>query len=298
MTRPLFKQITIIGLGLIGGSLGMAIRRKGLARRVVGFARSSEKVSQAIAKKAIHEGTTQLAQALQGSELVILATPPQTVIPLAKRIVKLTRHSFILTDVASTKGRIVKVMDGLLPKRIAYVGSHPMAGSEKSGIKAAKADLFKGATCVVTPTRLSSALAVQSVSNVWKSIDGFVIALSPVRHDRLVAEISHLPHLVAVTLTRTTSKEALALTAGGFADTTRVAMSDPKLWKEIVQMNQMEVIRALNRLIGNLQKLTTTIRRKTFTHLLKELRTAFRIRQQLEVRTRREAMRRLLQEQK
>jgi len=252
--KPLFKQVSMIGLGLIGGSLGMALRKGRVARRVIGFARHEATIRKAKARGAIQDGDTELCPNWLGeSDLVVLAVPPEQVVPMARKVARLTRHPFILTDVASVKGPIVSALERLLPSRIRFVGSHPMAGSERSGIEAAGVDLFRGAACVVTRTARTDPSAMRRVSRMWQRIGGRVVVLDPRRHDRLVAQVSHVPHLVSAALTLLPDSPALRLAGGGFLDTTRIAESDPRMWSQICGMNRREISAGLRRLLKELR---------------------------------------------
>lgn len=256
MARTGFKQVSIVGLGLIGGSIGMALRKGRAAKRVIGFARHEKTVRRAIARRAIHDGDTELCRNWLGeSDLVVLAVPPDAVVQAARDVARLTTHSFILTDAASVKEPIVSALEKELPPRIRFAGSHPMAGSEHSGIDAADAGLFRGAPCIVTPTTRTDPAAIRQVSRLWKSVGGRILELDPKRHDALVAQVSHAPHLAAVALALLPDEAALKLAAGGFADTTRIAASDPAMWEQICRMNRREIVTALDRLIAGLNEL-------------------------------------------
>ncbi len=260
--RPLFDHVTIIGLGLIGGSLGLALKRRKVARRILGISRSPKTVREAQRRGAIDHGAVGFPDSLDPTDLVVIATPPLTVARIAREIVRRTHHRFLLTDVASTKGEIVRDLERILPSpsRISFVGSHPMAGSEHSGISAAHPDLFEGAPCVVTKTPKTDREALLKISALWRSVGGHPIVLSPARHDALVAQVSHLPHLVAVALTLAAEPHALKLSAGGFADLTRIALSDPTLWEQILQTNRRHVVRSLDRFLTELKLLRTLLR--------------------------------------
>lgn len=255
----MFKQVSIVGLGLIGGSLGMALRKGHVARRVIGFSRSEATLRRAIARGAIDDGDTELCPEWLGeSDLVVIATPPLTVAPVARKIAKITTGRLVLTDVASTKSMIVKEVERSLPARVSFVGAHPMAGSEKSGIAAADPALFRGAVCILTPTQSTSSAARARVSSLWRGVGARVVFMPAARHDALVAQISHLPHLVVAAMTRAPEQAALALAAGGFADATRIAAGDPALWEQIGRTNAREILKALDRLqreIASLKKL-------------------------------------------
>lgn len=286
MAKPLFEQVTIVGLGLIGGSLGMALRRRGLARRVVGVARRAATIAQARRRGAIDRGHLTLAPAAAQAELVVIATPPSTVVPLAQAVAEATTHGFLLTDVASTKGAIVHGWRRVLPPRIQAVGSHPMAGSEQRGLRAASATLFDQAVCVVTPIRSTPATAVRRVRALWAALGMQTMCLSPQRHDAAVAMVSHVPHLAAVSLMVAASPSERRVAAAGFSEMTRIALGDPALWQDIVLANRTEVLGALARFERALVHLRQAIAYADPQELLKVLAASRRKRQQLrEMRT-------------
>jgi prephenate dehydrogenase len=280
--KPLFNQGTIVGLGLIGGSLGLALRRQKVARRVIGFSRHERTVRRAKASGAIDDGCTELCpEWLSESDLVVIATPPLSVAKVARRIAKITRDSLVITDVASTKSAIVKELERSLPPRVSFVGAHPMAGSEHSGIEAADPTLFHGAVCLVTPTRRTDAQALSKVYALWRRVGSRVVSLSPQRHDAVVAQISHLPHLAAVGLTLSVSPAALNLAAGGFSDTTRIALSDPALWRQICGMNRRALADALDQYLIRIGQLRDLLTVDDGAGLYRWFRTAQRKRQGL-----------------
>ena len=252
--RPfLFNQVTIIGLGLIGGSLGMALKRGRLARTVYGIDRDPRTVREAKAKGAVDQGSIQWSAGLKEAGLVVIATFPSCVADVAQEVAQSTRHSFILTDVASTKEEIVRQLDRLLPDRISFVGGHPMAGSERSGIGAATGTLFHSAPCIVTPTSRTAPRALSRVRALWGRVGGRVVSLAPSVHDTLVAQVSHVPHLVAAALVLAADPKALRISGGGFADATRVALSDPRLWEQVCRTNRDEIVKSLDRFLKELK---------------------------------------------
>lgn len=278
----MFKQVSIVGLGLIGGSLGMALRKGRVARKVIGFSRHEATIRRAIALGAIDDGDTELCPDWLGhSDLVVIATPPLAVAPTARRIARITSGRIFLTDVASTKSEIVKKLERSLPSRISFVGAHPMAGSEKSGIAAADAALFRDAVCIITPTPRTNSAARARVASLWRGVGTRVVSMPAARHDTLVAQISHLPHLAAAVLTRAPDPAALALAAGGFADATRIAAGDPALWEEICQTNRREILSALGRLQRELNQLKKLLHGNRSRELRQFLAAAQRRRLQL-----------------
>lgn len=254
--KPLFRQISIIGLGLMGGSLGMALRKGRVARRVIGFSRHESTLRRAKARGAIDDGDTELCPDWLGeSDLVVIATPPLTVPKIARDIARICPGRLLLTDVASTKSLVVREVEKVLPPRMKFVGGHPMAGSEQSGVEAADAKLFRNVLCLLTPTARTDRKAVARVASLWRGVGCRVRTLSPGQHDAWVAEISHLPHLAAVGLTLTPGVSSLRLAGPGFTDTTRVAAGDPALWEEICSTNSRSVRAALDRFIRQMQDL-------------------------------------------
>lgn len=275
--RPLFRQVSIIGLGLIGGSLGMALRRGKVARRVIGFARREANVRRAVARGAIHNGCTELCpEWLSGSDVVVIALPPSKVPAVAGRVARMVKRPVVITDVASVKGSIVRAAERAVGKRAHFVGAHPMAGSERSGIEAAEAGLFQGAACIVTPTSRTARAARSKVEAMWRRAGCRVQRMSPERHDALVAQVSHAPHLAAVALTLFPDSAAVSLSGGGFADTTRIALGDPALWEEICRSNPREIARALDRLGAELSSLKSLVRRNGGSALRARLQAAQR----------------------
>ena len=277
----LFRRVTIVGLGLIGGSLGMAIRRKHLAREVVGLSRSAAVIRRARARGAIDRGTRHGAEAVAAADLVIIATPVDAIVPTAMRLRRLMRPGAILTDVGSTKGRIVSRLERALAGRVRFVGSHPLAGSERRGIEAAQAGLFTGAACVVTPTSNTDRRALAQVRRLWRALGLRVVSMGPAAHDRVLGAVSHLPHLAAFALTASTDRRALALAPCSFLEATRVANSDPDLWDDILLDNRAAVRAALRRFGASLKSYDRALRRNDRRSLRALLRRAHAIRQRL-----------------
>ena len=255
------SQITIIGLGLIGGSLGLAIRQKGLARRVVGLSRSRATVREAIRRGLIDWGTTDPGAALREADLVVVATPVDEIVPTIRRSRPFLRPGCVVTDVGSTKAEVVRAAERAVPKHAVFVGAHPLAGSHARGVRAAQRGLFHGSTCIVTRTPRTRADALGIVKALWRPLVGRVIVMTPAAHDQRLAEISHLPHALAFGLMHATTSQALALAPRSFLDATRVAMSDPDVWDDIFVSNRAAISAALVRLERSLKTFRAGLRR-------------------------------------
>lgn len=277
----LFRQVTIVGLGLIGGSVGMAIRRARLARAVVGLSRSASTIRRARRLGAIDCGTLDSAEAVAAADLVILATPVDAIIPTATRLARFMRPEAVMTDVGSTKGRIVRRLDRLLAGRVRFVGSHPLAGSECRGIEAARADFLKGAACIVTPTPRTDRRALSVVARLWRALGVRVVSMEPAAHDAALGAVSHLPHLLAFALVAATDRRALAVAPRSFLEATRVAKSDPDLWDDILLSNRAAVRAAMRRFTHAVSRYDQALRRGDRRTLIQLLRHAQTIRQRL-----------------
>ncbi len=255
-------RLTILGLGLLGGSVAKAARAKGLAREIVAVGRRRERLEPGLRDGVVDRISTDVAEGVDGADLCLLATPVATLAELLPTVWRAVPDDAVITDVGSTKAGIVSTAEALARTRpVTFVGSHPMAGSEQSGYAVSRADLFHGATVVVTRTEQTPEGAVKRVSALWEALGGRVIVLEPVEHDRAVAAISHLPHLVADALVDAVVRldpAFLDLAARGFKDTTRIAAADPQMWREIFQENRTalaEAVGAFRRALGDLEAL-------------------------------------------
>lgn len=253
-----WNQLAVLGPGLLGGSIGLATRERGLARRVAVWARREEAAVRAGGVIRSDVATTRLAEALDGSDLVVVCTPVETIAPLLESAAPHLGSGAVVTDVGSVKGCIVpQAEEALRASGARFIGSHPMAGSERSGLDAARADLFAGAACLLTPTDASDADALDAVRAFWEALGCRLLTLSPAEHDRIVARISHLPHFAAaamVGLAAASHPDATACVGNGFRDTTRVASASPELWTQIAAGNREALIEALDDLAVELSR--------------------------------------------
>ncbi len=239
----MIQRLAIVGVGLLGGSIALAARAQGAAREIVGIGRDRARLDAPLRAGAVDRVTTDLATGVRDADLVVLAATVLANAQLLADTWQAVTPAALITDVGSTKRGIVRVAERL-PGPRGFVGSHPMAGSEKSGYAEARADLFRGATVIVTPTDGSEPRAVKGVTAFWESLGARVSTLDPDTHDRMVAAISHLPHVVAWMLVDAVVRfepSALAFAARGFKDTTRIAAADPAMWTDILLDNRDEV---------------------------------------------------------
>ena len=255
------ERLTIIGAGLLGGSIGLAARAGGLAKRVSALVRRPESMADCQALGIADEVTLDPAAAVADADLVVLCTPISGMAGLAKRILPHLKPGTVLTDVGSTKQHLVAGLTPLCAETGAhFVGSHPMAGSEQTGPAAARAHLFDGAACVITPTDGTDAGALATVSAFWAGLGSRPVEMSPALHDRLVARCSHLPHLLASALAvsvldPTHGEQQAQLCSTGFRDMTRLAAGSPVMWRDIVGSNREDILAAIDEFADELGQL-------------------------------------------
>ena len=270
--NPLFEQVTIVGVGLIGGSLGLALKERGLAARVRGVGRSSASLERARELGVVDQVTLEVASGVAHADLVVLATPVGRIVELARQAAPHLKPGALVIDVGSTKRRIVSEMEPVVAAAGGcFVGCHPLAGSERRSVEAAQADLFAGSVTVVTPTGRTSAEALARIEDLWQAVGSRVVHLEPAEHDLLLARTSHLPHLAAAALAlaaagteENTDEEGYRrladLVASGFRDTTRIAAGDPTLWRDIFLDNRDAVLGALTDLEAALGRFLDALR--------------------------------------
>lgn len=246
-----FETIAIVGVGLLGGSIGLAVRERHVARRVVGIGRDLARLRDAENCRAVTEVTTDLAQGVRDAGLVIICTPVETVVDLVRQIAPQVGKGTLITDVGSTKATIVAGADQVLADGkglwASFVGSHPLAGSEKNGVHFAKSDLLEERTVVITPSDQTNQEAADRVERFWQALGAKTQRVTPEEHDVAIAATSHLPHLVASALAAATPANDLPLAAAGWKDTTRVAGGDTELWRQILLDNRVHTLNALAR---------------------------------------------------
>ncbi len=266
MTKPMFERVALVGIGLIGSSISHAARRGGLAKEIVGSARTKATVDTALKLGLISKGYESAAEAVAGADLVVLSVPVGACGPLTAEIAPHMKKGAILTDVGSVKAQVVRDMAPNVPAGVHFVPGHPIAGTEQSGPEAGFAELFDGRWTILTPEAHTDAAAVEKLRAFWEALGAKVEVMDPQHHDMVLAITSHLPHLIAFNivntaehLERVTDKEVIKFSAGGFRDFTRIAASDPTMWRDIFLGNREGVMEMLRRFSDDLAELRTAI---------------------------------------
>ncbi|MBP8129403.1 MAG: prephenate dehydrogenase/arogenate dehydrogenase family protein [Candidatus Hydrogenedentes bacterium] len=246
MTTP-FQRVTIVGPGLLGASLGLALKARGLAAHVVGAGRRMSSLETALARGAIDESSLEVAPAVQGADLVVLCTPAARIVPLLDVVRLHCAPGAVITDVASTKAALCARARATWPAPRRFVGSHPMAGSEQFGPEHARADFYEGSVCLVETGDDLDPDARAAVLGLWRAVGARVVDIDPEDHDRILARTSHVPHVVASELARMALRHGAVrdLIGNGFRDATRIAESRPEIWTEICLMNRAAILDAL-----------------------------------------------------
>ena len=266
-SAPLFEKIALIGIGLIGGSIALEARKRGLAKSIMAPTRSPETAALANKLKLADQCGTDLAAAVKDADLVIVCTPVGACGPAAAAIASSLKPGCIVSDVGSVKQTVIADMLPHIPQGVHFIPAHPVAGTENSGPEAALLDLFEGRWTILTPLPGADAAAVDKLEAFWKALGSQVDRVDPAHHDRILAITSHLPHLIAYTIVGTAddlgghlNAEVLKYAAGGFRDFTRIAASDPTMWRDIFVNNKEAVLEVLQRFQEDLFYLQRAIR--------------------------------------
>lgn len=256
--KPL-KTVTVVGVGLIGGSIGLALRERKLAESVIGVGRRQTSLRTARRVGAVTNTTIDLTKGVVDADLVVVCSPVGQVVEHVRLAAEHCPKGTLITDAGSTKQAIVEALDDSLPRGCRFLGSHPLAGSEKSGPAHAEADLFEGRVAILTPTLNTRAEDFDLLEEFWSSLGSVVIQMPPAEHDRAMAVTSHLPHAVATALAATLPEQLFRLSGKGFQDATRLASGSPDLWTQIFLQNRDNVLAAMQRFGHELGRLRQAI---------------------------------------
>ena len=276
-------HIVIAGVGLIGGSVGLALKQAGFKGKIIGLGRRWSTLKLAIDAGAVDSVSMDFDEALKDADLLVIGTPVDKITEIAKEAVKYIPKGCIITDVGSTK-KLVNEIEKLMPDDVYFVGAHPMAGSHKTGVDSANSHLFEKSMCIITKTEFTNSNALNIVSEMWHTIGAYVNIMSPEEHDFLIASASHLPHTVACALVNVVSDaenhqgRAIDFSATGFADMTRIASGSPEIWKGILLQNADMVALVLGKMELELATFRTILENKNEEKLTEKLNQAKKIR--------------------
>ncbi len=286
----MFQQVTIIGVGLLGGSLGLVLKEKGLAKTVVGVGRRQPNLELAVKLGAIDRFYSEPQEAVRDSDLIVLATPVDTYVAHVQQWGQYVPAGAIVSDVGSVKGQLVFDLETALSSTASFIGAHPIAGKEKSGVAHATSQLFQGARCIVTPTARSNAEALKRVRGLWERAGSEVLLMDPMVHDWVLGAVSHLPHIAAFSLMHAlqdlqdSTPEALHLlnfSGGGLRDTTRIAASSPEMWRDICLANRENLLKMVDQYITQLHAFKQLLHDHDADGLAKNIEQAKALREKL-----------------
>ena len=283
----MFRRMVVAGVGLIGGSLALAARQKGLVEEVVGYGRGEKNLRVARKRGIIDSYFMDAGEVPGGTDFLVLGTPVQATVPLAAAFLPALEPGCLVSDVGSVKARIVVGMERLLPHRIPFVGAHPIAGSDQWGAETARANLFLRQRCILTPTRNTDSAALKKVAGLWRRLGAKVEIMDPQLHDRILGLVSHVPHILVYALVnllgraKIDSVEVTEYCGGGFKDFTRIAASRPELWRDICLLNRAAVSKSLTDYIRSLERLKRLIQSEQGAALEREFAMANEVRRRI-----------------
>ncbi len=286
-TMVKFNSVAIVGVGLIGGSLALSARQKGIFNHIVGIGRTPENLRKARDLNVVDEFTLNLDEGVKNAELVVIATPVSDIIPIIKKILPALKKGAIITDVGSVKNEIMIETDKLSLPGVFFVGSHPIAGTENSGVEAAFSDLFLERKCILTPSKKTDPSALEKIKNLWISVGSEVFFMDSEQHDQILGAVSHLPHMIAFALVNylheiNNEKESVfKFSGGGLKDFTRIAASHPIMWKDIALMNKENLVNLMEGFQKTLEELKELINRGDGDELVRKFEESRRIRRGL-----------------
>jgi prephenate dehydrogenase len=282
-----FHTAAVIGVGLIGGSLALALRNKKMVDTLIGVGRSRENLVDAERLGIIDSYTHSPEEAVEKAQLVILATPVRAIPPIISRIKDHLKPGTLITDVASTKARLIQEIDYLFPVNVDFVPAHPIAGKEKSGARSSDAALFKDRWIIITPSQRTRSEAMEKVKKMWNSLGAKVEIMEPDRHDKILAAISHLPHMIAYALVDTIVKldekePIIRFSAGGFHEFIRIAGSSPEMWRDICLENPGPINEMIGLYMARLQRIGNLVENGDATDLLELFTKSREVKEEVE----------------
>ncbi|MFQ5849096.1 MAG: prephenate dehydrogenase [Candidatus Binatia bacterium] len=257
----MFRRMVVAGVGLIGGSLALAARKYSLVEEIVGYGRGEKNLRLAQRRGIVESYFMDEGEIPGGVDLLILATPVQSIVRLTESFLPKLESGCLISDVGSVKGKIVREVERILPSQIQFVGAHPIAGGEEWGAQAATPDLFSGHRCILTPSQRTDPKALKKISSLWRHLGARVEMMDPRLHDRVLAVVSHLPHVLAFALvdtlgrTQVDSVDLKDYCGGGFKDLTRIASSRPEIWRDICLVNRQAIAKSICDYIKGLERL-------------------------------------------
>jgi prephenate dehydrogenase len=280
-----FKNITIIGVGLIGSSLALALKKNKYKYKITGVGRRKENLLKAKKLGIIDSYSTVYSKGVKDADLIVLASPVGQFEQIVKKIKHHIKKGAIVTDVGSVKATVIKKIKPLMPEGVSFVGAHPIAGKESSGISAASAELFNDARCIITPDSSTDKKALKKIISLWNSIGVQTILMSPEKHDMIFAAVSHLPHVVAYALVNSiqkVDKNILHHGGRGLKDMTRIALSSTELWRDICSFNRDEILKTLREFSSSIARIITLFENSDWIGLEKEFTKAKKARHLIE----------------
>lgn len=279
-----FEKLTIIGVGLIGGSFARVCKKNGIAKSIVGFSRCEANLLKALKLGVIDKYYLDLNKAVEQADFVLIAVPVGSILPLAREISPFLKKDSIISDVGSVKGTLVEEIEKILPNGVHFVGAHPIAGTEKSGVEHSFVELFEGSKCIITPTKLTDHETLHKVKKLWEIMGSEVQLMESDKHDKIMAAVSHLPHIAAYSLTsfifelRQEWPDILSFSAGGFRDFTRIASSNSTMWSDICRYNRKALLKMIEQYETTLNQFKTLIEEQNWPVLEKTMDEAKKLR--------------------
>ena len=279
-----FRNVAILGVGLIGASVALAMKKNNLCTSITGYGRRLENLKRAREMGIIDSFEQDAPDACRDADLIVYATPVGSFLDIARQSGPFYKKGTLVTDVGSVKGTLVRKMENLMPEGVSFVGGHPIAGSDRSGIDSASADLFSGAKCILTPTAKTDKESLSAVMKIWEIFGSAVKLIGAEEHDRIYAAVSHLPHFIAYEIMNAVADidiSYLNFSGKGFLDTTRIASSHPELWRDICILNRENLLEAIEVFQQNLTRVSRYLSARDSEALEEDFKRARKLRESI-----------------